>query len=155
MLSATSEYALRAILVLAREFGRRPLRADEIATTTGAPRNYLAKTLNALAKTGLVTSTRGPLGGFALSVDPSALTLARVIDCFDEPRLHVRCLIGNKVCDPANACVAHHRWASINLACRAPLAATTIADLLGLGDSAAVPPSTPPSPSSNLADAAA
>ena len=53
MLSCTADYALRAILVLARTGSDRPLRADEIADATGAPRNYLAKTLNALAKAGL------------------------------------------------------------------------------------------------------
>jgi Rrf2 family protein len=131
VLSATSDYALRAILVLARAHGLRLLRADEIAETTAAPRNYMAKTLNALAKAGIVTSTRGPQGGFALAIEPEKLTLARVIDCFDEPRLQLRCLLGSKACDPANACAAHHRWASIKDARRTPLAGTTIADLLG------------------------
>jgi len=39
VLSTTSDYALRAILVLARHYGQRPLRADEIADATAAPRN--------------------------------------------------------------------------------------------------------------------
>ena len=47
MISATSEYALRAALVLARQYGERSMRADEIADAIGAPRNYLAKILNA------------------------------------------------------------------------------------------------------------
>ena len=50
MLSCTADYALRAILLLARVGSDRPLRADEIADATGAPRNYLAKTLNALPR---------------------------------------------------------------------------------------------------------
>lgn len=131
MLSATSDYALRAVLVLARAYGRRAVRADEIADATAAPRNYLAKTLNALAKAGVVTSARGPQGGFALAVAPDALTLARVIDCFDEPRPHTRCLLGTVPCDPAHPCAAHHCWTGIMAARRAPLASTTVADLLG------------------------
>ena len=86
MLSSTSDYALRAILVLAQASGGRPLRAEQIARATGSPANYLAKTLNALAKAGLVTSTRGPFGGFVLAVPASELTVARIIDCFDEHR---------------------------------------------------------------------
>jgi Rrf2 family protein len=80
VLSHTSDYALRAVLVIAREYQRRPLRADEIAASTGAPRNYLAKTLNALAKAGVLTSARGPQGGFTLAIAPDSLTIAQVID---------------------------------------------------------------------------
>jgi Rrf2 family iron-sulfur cluster assembly transcriptional regulator len=131
MLSSTSDYALRAILVLARATDERPLRADEIARATGSPANYLAKTLNALAKAGLVTSTRGPFGGFVLAVPSGELTLARIIDCFDEPRPQTRCLLGNAPCDPRHPCTAHQRWTAVNNTRRAALADTTVADLLG------------------------
>ncbi|MDF1501380.1 Rrf2 family transcriptional regulator [Roseisolibacter sp. H3M3-2] len=130
MLSQTSDHALRALLVLARRHGAGPVRTEEIADATGAPRNYLSKTLHALVKAGLVASARGPLGGFALAVAPDALTLARVIDCFDEPRPQTRCLLGTRPCDPARPCAAHHRWTAILEARRAPLATTTLADLL-------------------------
>jgi Rrf2 family protein len=130
MLSATSDHAIRAILVLAREYGRQPIRADEIADAIGAPRNYLAKTLNALAKEGLVTSARGPLGGFTLAVPPDQLTLARVVDCFDEPRPQAKCMLGSSPCEPLRPCSAHLRWTEVTRARRAPLNATTIAALL-------------------------
>lgn len=130
MLSATSDHAIRAILVLAREYGHQPVRADEIADAIGAPRNYLAKTLNALAKQGLVTSARGPHGGFTLAVEPSELTLARVVDCFDEPRSQAKCMLGRAPCDPHLPCTAHRRWTEVSHARRAPLNTTTIAALL-------------------------
>ena len=100
MLSHTSDYALRAMLVLARRHGGCPVRVEEIASVTGAPRNYLGKTLHALTKAGLVTSARGPAGGFSLAVAPEALTLARVIDCFDEPHPSGHCLMGAGACNP-------------------------------------------------------
>jgi len=130
VLSHTSDYALRAALLLARQDGPRPLRADEIADAIGAPRNYLAKTLNALAKAGIVNSARGPMGGFTLAVEPAKLTLARVIDCFDEPRPQTRCMLGAGPCDRAHPCAAHHRWTAITSARREPLATTTLADML-------------------------
>lgn len=131
MFSATADYALRAMLVLARRHGTGPVRTEEIADATGAPRNYLSKTLHALVKAGVVTSARGPAGGFALAVCPEALTLARVIDCFDEPRPQTRCLLGTGPCHVARPCAAHQRWSAIAEAQRAPLTRTTIADLLG------------------------
>jgi Rrf2 family iron-sulfur cluster assembly transcriptional regulator len=45
MLSSTADYAVRAILLLARHRGGPALRAEEIARATGAPSNYMAKTL--------------------------------------------------------------------------------------------------------------
>ncbi|PYP75480.1 MAG: Rrf2 family transcriptional regulator [Gemmatimonadetes bacterium] len=130
MLSSTSDYALRAILVLAQAEPGRPLRADEIARATGSPANYLAKTLNALAKAGLVTSARGPLGGFTLAVDADQLTLARIVDCFDDPRPNTRCLLGARACDARHPCRAHDRWTAVQATRRAALANTTVADLL-------------------------
>ena len=129
MLSATADHAIRAVLVLAR--AKRFMRADEIADATGAPHNYMAKTLNALAKTGLVTSARGPAGGFTLAVAPSAIPIARIVDLFDVPRLQTRCMLGNVPCDPANPCAAHECWTRVMHARREPLLNTTVADLLG------------------------
>ena len=130
MISATSEYALRAVLVLAQA-GDRTVRADEIADAIGAPRNYLAKTLNALAKQGVVTSARGPQGGFQLAIPAARLTVAAVVDCFDEQRRQRICLLGNSACNPEQPCAGHHRWVVIAMAQRAPLTSTTIADLIG------------------------
>ena len=130
MLSSTSDYALRAILVLAQVTDGRPLRADQIARATASPANYLAKTLNALAKAGLVTSTRGPFGGFVLAVPAAELTLAHIIDCFDEPRPQTRCLLGSAPCDPRRPCTAHERWTAVKATRRAALANTTVADLV-------------------------
>ena len=131
MLSSTSDYALRAILVLAQATDGRPLRADQIARATASPANYLAKTLNALAKAGLVHSTRGPFGGFVLAIPAAELSLAQIIDCFDEPRPQTRCLLGNAPCDSRKPCSAHQRWTAVKDARRAALADTTVADLLG------------------------
>ena len=131
MLSSTADYALRAVLFLGASYGKDPVRADEIANATGAPHNYLAKTLNALAKSGVVASSRGPAGGFTLAVDPADLVLARIIDLFDEPKPHSQCLLGIKPCDPQSPCAAHARWTEIVRGARAPLTSTTVADLLG------------------------
>src|SRR5215211_1859063 len=119
MLSSTSDYALRAILVLAQATDGRPLRADEIARATGSPANYLAKTLNALAKVGIVSSARGPRGGFALAVAADELTLAHIVDCFDEARPVTRCLLGTRPCDARHSCRAHERWTAVRAARRA------------------------------------
>ena len=144
MLSHTSDYALRAALVLGRAYGRKTVRVDEIADATGAPRNYLAKVLNALAKAGVVTSARGPSGGFALAFPPESITLAHIIDQFDEPHRHTRCLLGNGPCTSDDPCAAHTQWNAVMQARREPLVRLTLGDLLS--GRAAGPSNDPTSP---------
>ena len=130
MVTQTSEHAIRALLFLAQRPEGDCVPADRIAQALGAPANYLAKTLNVLAKQGLVSSTRGPAGGFRLRVAPARLTLARVVEAFDEPRPRATCLLGDHPCDAARPCRAHAAWSGVCAAMRAPLGATTLADLL-------------------------
>ncbi len=130
MHSLTSDYAVRAILLLARRGTARAMRVDEISRETGAPRNYLAKTLNTLAKSQILTSARGPLGGFSLRVPPAELTLARITDCFDAPHAQRQCMLGSAPCNPDAPCDAHERWTEIQRRRRAPLTSTTVAELV-------------------------
>jgi Rrf2 family protein len=131
MLSLTADYALRAILTLARDANRGAIRSDAIADAIGAPRNYLSKTMHALARAGIVTSARGPLGGFVLAIDPKELSVAQIADVFSEPRPHPKCLLGAGPCDHTAPCVAHLRWSALNGVTRDALSTTSVADLLG------------------------
>jgi Rrf2 family iron-sulfur cluster assembly transcriptional regulator len=131
MLSQTADYALRALLLLARQPANRyNLSAGEIDAATGAPANYMSKVLNTIAKAGLVTSARGPAGGFRLALSSESIVLSRVIDLFDTSRANPRCMLGSGACNPSAPCAAHHSWESVLDARRSPLTTTTIADLL-------------------------
>jgi Rrf2 family transcriptional regulator, iron-sulfur cluster assembly transcription factor len=130
MLSQTAEYALRATLYLARCADRRPVTADTIARAVGAPANYMSKTLHALAKAGIVEGMRGPNGGFRLVLPPTQLTVARVVETFDEREQRPSCLLGGRDCNPDDPCEAHFRWLRITRAMHEPLSSTTVADLL-------------------------
>jgi Rrf2 family protein len=129
-LSQTAEYALRAVLYLARQAPAR-VPADRIAHALGAPANYMSKTLHQLAKTGIVEGARGPTGGFRLGVPSEELTVARVVSAFTVARVNPVCLLGDRPCSSKEPCEAHHRWTAVTQASAAPLAHTTIADLLG------------------------
>lgn len=130
MLSATAEHAVRAVLLLARHNGAKALSADAIAAELGAPRNYLAKTLNALAKAGVVHSARGAAGGFTLAIPPENLTLARIISPFDDHARTPACLLRNRACDSQNPCAVHARWNAIVGHAAARFEQTTIGELL-------------------------
>lgn len=134
MLSQTAEYALRAMVHIATEEGEgegEALRAEEISDALGVPRNYLSKILHALAREGLLESTRGPRGGFRLAIPAEALPLGRIVRVFD-PRLlaeEQRCLMGQTVCSDENACAAHDQWKQVARTVRAFFSRTSLEDL--------------------------
>ncbi len=130
MLSATAEHALRAVLFVAQFPERTTFASDTIAAALGAPRNYLSKTLQALAKAGVLRSSRGPGGGFALAIAPAQLTIERVIAPFTERPKTAVCLLHNRPCDVEQPCGAHAQWHSITSHYDRSIVHTTIADLL-------------------------
>lgn len=126
-LSSTAQQAIHAVLCVARG-GGEPLRVDGIAEATGLPRNYLSKTLHLLSRAGILSSERGPRGGFRLAHAPERLTLARVIAPFSRPGR--RCLLGRQTCGDRNPCAAHARWSALADMIEDYFRSTTIATLL-------------------------
>lgn len=113
MLSKSAEYALRALHALAFEPGEGPVPSARLADRAGVPENYLSKVLHRLEQEGVVTSRRGPGGGFTLGRDPTAVSLADVIRPFDDTVLHRRCLLGRPECRDDSPCAAHERWLEV------------------------------------------
>ena len=129
MLSQTTEYAVRAILHIALQGDGVSVRANELATRLGVPPNYLSKTLHQLARSGLLTSARGPTGGFQLAVPAESLTLQRIVSTFEPPTPR-RCLLGHGICGEAPSCTVHARWAPVAASLQTFFTTTTIADLI-------------------------
>lgn len=145
-LSQTAEHALRAVLYLAAQPNGDRVPAEVIAEALDAPRNYLSKTLGALAKAGVITSARGPHGGFRLEVPASELTLSRVVSPFRETNGSRVCMAGGRRCDAADPCGAHERWTAVQAQLLAPMEKTTIGDLLGLPANGGARPESGPVP---------
>ncbi|MDX1577549.1 MAG: Rrf2 family transcriptional regulator [Gemmatimonadota bacterium] len=132
MLSQTAEYALRAAVYLAELHGSGPTRVDDIAEGLGVPRNYLSKILHTLAKAGLLSSTRGPSGGFELVRPPGETPLLDVVRHFD-PALASEssaCLLGREACRDDDPCGAHERWGSVRRQVQSFFEDTTLAHLV-------------------------
>jgi Rrf2 family cysteine metabolism transcriptional repressor len=79
--SRRTDYATRAILVLALE-GGGPLKLDELATRASVPQSVLEQVMPVLRTAGLVRSERGPAGGYRLNKLPEEITLERVVRLF-------------------------------------------------------------------------
>ena len=130
MPSTTAEHALRAVIYLCRQPPGQLVSADEVADAIGAPRNYLSKTLNALARAGIAVSAAGRYGGFAIGRPAHRITLDMIIRVFEDRAPESRCMLGNRPCDKRLPCKAHQRWMAIGQAHDDALRATTVADLI-------------------------
>lgn len=78
-LLAQEEYGLRCLLQVAQHRGPEPLTIPEIAEAEGLSPEYTAKLMRALRQGNLVTSIRGPGGGYRLARDPKEVTAWEVI----------------------------------------------------------------------------
>jgi Rrf2 family protein len=131
MLSQSAAYAIRAVVLLAREDpAGDPVPVDRIAGKLGAPRNYLSKVLHVLAGSGVVASKRGPGGGFSLAIPATQLTLARVVAAFEPMEEPGVCLLGRGRCSEERPCEAHALWSPLANEVGDFFHRLTVADLL-------------------------
>lgn len=112
MLSKASKYAISAVLHLTNNSTiEKKLGSKEIAEAIEIPAPFLAKTLQKLTRRGIISSIKGPHGGFYLSEKNKNKTLFNIIDCIDDIEKFNSCYLGQNNCDENNPCVAHNIYA--------------------------------------------
>ncbi len=133
MIPMTAEYALRAVVVLARDAGKsRP--ADEIALATRVPRRYVNKVLQALVRARLVRSQSGPGGGYALLRPPDEVSILDVVTAV-EPMPRIRgCPLGIE--GHTSLCPLHRQLDDACASTERAFASVTIGQLLSQSGSA-------------------
>ena len=90
MYSRSVEYALRALTYLARQPKGSQKLARQIARSERVPAFFLAKTLQQLARHGMLRSVKGPTGGFALDRPAGKITMMEVVEVLDGADIYVR-----------------------------------------------------------------
>lgn len=93
-LSVRGEYALRALLVLARDFQEDDtvVRIQEVSAKQNIPKRFLEQILNDLKSGGMVESKRGVAGGYRLRRPPERITLAEIVRHIEGPLAPVSCV---------------------------------------------------------------
>jgi Rrf2 family protein len=82
-LSRRSEYGLRALVDLVRHDGDGPVALALLAERNRLPTKFLEQIMASLKHAGIVRSTLGAHGGFAIAADPSTISIGRVIRLLD------------------------------------------------------------------------
>jgi FeS assembly SUF system regulator len=105
-LSKKADYALMAMKHLAckTEAGSASTSAREIAEQYDIPIELMAKVLQRLARSGLLTSHQGTRGGYTLSKSTVAISVADIIQAIDGPLTVTACSTQDEQCDQFTKC---------------------------------------------------
>jgi Rrf2 family protein len=90
-LSKRTQYCLRALYALARDYGKGPTLIAQLAEEEAIPRKFLEQILLSLKSTGLVESKKGKGGGYTLVQPPEQITIGSVIRMVDGPLAPLPC----------------------------------------------------------------
>lgn len=91
-MSKKAKYALKALIVLADEYGKGPVLISEICKREDLPKKFLEAILLELRKSGLVQSRKGKGGGYSLRLNPKDITMANIIRLTDGPIAPMSCV---------------------------------------------------------------
>lgn len=129
-ISTRARYGTRAMLDLARNFGKGKVMVKDIARRQQISNRYLEQLLFNLKLAGMVKSVRGTGGGFMLARPPQAIKIIDIVACLDGSISPVNCVDHPELYPRANYCATHDLWAEVKKAVENVLDSTTLKDLL-------------------------
>jgi Rrf2 family iron-sulfur cluster assembly transcriptional regulator len=129
-LSTKGRYAVMAMTDLAGEAPGRAISLATIAERQQISRPYLEQLFARLRRRGLVSSVRGPGGGYRLARPASETSVAEVVLAVDEPLRATRCKGEGPGCMKGGArCVTHDLWEETGRRIHDYLAGVSLADV--------------------------
>lgn len=102
-------YALRAITNLALTGSDRPVPIKQIAAEEGISPEFLEQIFFRLKKSGIISSVRGPGGGFILERDPADVSVKEIFDAVGEG-LEITPCTGDEECERSDDCLVYDMW---------------------------------------------
>ncbi len=131
-LSTKGKYGVRAVVEIARHYGKGPITIKEIADRQGISFSYLEQILHRLGKAGLIESVRGPSGGYLLARKPGDLTIGDIVRVLEGPIALSHCLEPGESpeCHQTDDCVARMVWAKVGAKLEEALDSISFEDLL-------------------------
>jgi FeS assembly SUF system regulator len=118
-------------MVLAQLAASQPgwTTAGQVAAATHLAQPTVSKLLKALVHAGLVVSTRGVQGGYALARPAASISAAEILDALEGPVALTECSSARGCCDLESYCRVGTAWQRINQSIRKALEGVSLADL--------------------------
>lgn len=126
--TAKARYAVTALLDMALQAEQRPIALVEIAQRQNLSLPYLEQLFCRLRKQGLVSSVRGPAGGYRLCQSASAITIGMILQAVEERVDTTHCL-GLQQCQHGERCLTHPLWSALNERIQQFLGTVTLSEL--------------------------
>jgi len=128
-LTTKGRFAVTAMLDLALRQNRGPVTLAAISERQHISLSYLEQLFGKLRRAKLVSSVRGPGGGYNLAQGPHQITVADIVTAVDEPLDATQCA-GKENCHEEKRCMTHDLWATLNEKMYDYLSSVTLADLV-------------------------
>ncbi len=126
------DYAVRAVIDLARHWDGEPRKAREIAASMDIPPDFLKRILAELVAQGLLTSTAGSNGGYRLTRSPEEISLLDIIEPTERLLTPDKCILKGGPCDWSSVCPIHDPWCLAQKAFAEILDSANLAQVAGV-----------------------
>jgi len=129
-LSTKAQYAVQAMVSIALHGDGTPVSLKDIAGRENLSLTFLEQIFVKLRRGGLVESTRGPGGGYALARAAGEIRVDEIIDSVEETLVPVSCMDEGGHCGCTDQCVTHGVWQGLASRIRDFLSSMTLEDLI-------------------------
>ena len=129
-ISDAANLAIHAMAHIARSRDGANQSVGEIAAHQGVSEAHLSKVMQRLVKVKLLTSRRGPGGGFLLGREADKISLLEILEAMDGPMSDCKCLLGRKKC-LFGGCALGALLTHVNHQVRVFMASRSLTDLTG------------------------
>ncbi|MFA6042003.1 MAG: Rrf2 family transcriptional regulator [Methylophilus sp.] len=128
-LTTKGRFAVTAMLDIALYEADKPITLAGISERQGISLSYLEQLFSRLRKNGLVTSVRGPGGGYRIAKAHKDITVSHIITAVDELIDATQCG-GNENCHDEGRCMTHDLWTALNGKILDYLSGVSLADMV-------------------------
>jgi Rrf2 family transcriptional regulator, iron-sulfur cluster assembly transcription factor len=128
-LTTKGRFAVTAMVDLALRQTRGPVTLAAISERQHISLSYLEQLFGKLRRAKLVSSVRGPGGGYNLASPTQSISVASIVTAVDEPLDATQCG-GKENCHDERRCMTHDLWATLNEKMYDYLSSVTLADLV-------------------------
>lgn len=132
-LTTKGRYAVTAMLDLALHKNQGPVSLADISNRQAISLSYLEQLFAKLRKSALVSSVRGPGGGYELERQADAIFIAEIIDAVNESVDTTKCQ-GAGDCQGGKICLTHYLWEDLSEQIHNFLAGISLEDLVARSD---------------------